>query len=262
MTAPVRQDVTFEEIAAASETKEPVKAADIKLEAEDLPEDIKGKTAADIAQLVDGLKKSLLQSEAERQRLASQPAPTAPAAPAPAPAAPEPPPLTDEQLTTLYQEKPLDAIRYMTEQANKRAEANWDRRITQLVGGTIDSARAEAQRKYSEEFQLFGDQIDEMLKQIPNAQAMASGKAWDDLVSYIRGQPQNIEKLIEHRTAKSKAAVEAAAREEQVALAGVSVPSAVRTPAPKSGSLDALELEIAKNLNMTPQDYAKWKSLG
>lgn len=177
--------------------------------------------------------------------------------------------LTEEQLAKLYEENPLKAIAYMQEQANRVLLENVSARLEPLVSGGATSAREMAKAKYPDEFALFGGDIQKMLDDPRvSKSSMNNVQAWDDLISFIRGQPANFEKLIDHRAAKTRSADAGTAQAAQAAAAGAHTRSDVRPPAPTgNGTLDAIEMEIARALapDKDPEqayaDYRQWKGV-
>lgn len=177
--------------------------------------------------------------------------------------------LTKEQLAKLYEDSPLEAIAYMQEQANQTLLDNVSARLEPLVAGGATSAREMARVKYPDEFVLFGPDIQKMLDDPRvSKSSMNNVQAWDDLMSYIRGQPANFEKLVEHRAAKTRNADAGAAQAAQAAAAGAHTRSDVRPPPASGGAvLDATEMEIARALapDKDPEqayaDYKTWKGV-
>lgn len=172
--------------------------------------------------------------------------------------------LSREELEELHKTNPLGAIEYMQTKAIRVAEENLARRLGPLSAGAATSARQLAEQKYPDEFQILRDDIDTVLKNpAVDQNAMGNAKAWDDLISYVRGKPGNFEKMLDHRASKKQEVERTAAREHEVAAAGVHTRSEVRSPPPAKGSsLDATEREIAKAMGMTDSDYIKWRNIG
>lgn len=243
-----------------------------KLDGDGIPDELKGKTVKELLAARQNLTESLRLSETRRTELenAQRAAAVASQAPPPPPPPKEEPELTDEQLAELHQKNPIEAIRYMQAQAARTAERNLERRIGPLMTGSASSAEQSARAKYPDEFQLFGDQI-ERLKNDPKVskEALASPQAWDDMIAYIRGKPENIDKLFDHRVSKNKPAAQAAAQAAQAAAAGATIKPDLPTQSRQTGSddLDDTTKEIARTLfpELKPAEayaeYNKWRKV-
>lgn len=250
--------LTLEEIeaqikAAEAEVKTPPKLDDIIIDGEGVPEDVKGKKASEILQKMTALTESLRISEQARMQM--QAATTGrEVAPPPTPEAPKV--MTEEEFDKLYQENPAKAIRQYLDGGLKRLDANFQQRVEPLKGSAAYSAEQMARTRYAEEFALFGQEIDELKKQVP-ADALARPESWEQMITYVRGK--NIDKIIEHRTKKQTEEAERTARESQPTSPAF---GNRRTPAPTgTNQLDAVTLEIAKNLGMSPEEYIKWSKV-
>jgi hypothetical protein len=255
--------VTLEELEAVGTAPVKPKLDEIKLDGDGIPDEFKGKSVAELVQFAKGAGDSLKLSEAERKRLAELPPPQQQQQIVVQQPKEEPKELTDEELAELHSRDALAAIRYMNARALRTIEQNFDKRLGGLVGGAAATAESAARTKYPEEFALFGDQIKAMTAALPSKEPLSQPQAWEDMVSYIRGQPANFDKLVAHRAEKSRAKLEEDARTRQIAEAGPAMRSEIRAPAPGSqaGKLDAIQLECARNLNMTPEEYAKWQKM-
>lgn len=252
--------MTLEEVeaatAAAKAQGEKPELDKIKLD-DGVPEEFKGKTVAEVVQMSKAAMESLKTSEQRRLELESRPAPVAPVV---VESTPEPE-LTKDQLNELYQKDPMAAIEYMSTQAEKRAVDNLTRRIGPLVLGSSVSAEEAAKLKYPDEFELFGPEIKKFVENAADKSIWAQPKTWDDLVAYVRGQPANFDKLVAHRAGKTAGQRAAEAQAAQAAAAGATVRSTITAPVGAKGAagLDELELEFAKGLGLTPDEYATWK---
>ena len=260
-------DVTLEEMEAQFTTPQEVKAADIKLDASDLPDFAKGKTAADLASEVDRMRQALRISEEGRLALADA-ARAREAAPTPAPRVPEAPAptgpteLTREQLKELVAEDPMAVMDYMATHMTHRLDQHLNARFKPIVDGSISSAEAQAKAKYPEEFELFGNQIQEMKTKVP-ANVLGSSAGWDDMMSYLRGRPENFDKLVAKRNSKDPAAVRKV-EVDNVGFSPRSVPTArVAAPAgngPTRMTVDQMDdtmREIARTLGVSDEEYCK-----
>lgn len=248
------ESVTFDELEQQAVTPPAADLTQIKLEGDNVPELIRGKTIDEAMKAFGSLEQSLKASEQARVQPQAQVA---------APVVEEPKELTDDELATLYDESPIKAIQAMQEQAERRASRNLESRLAPLAAGTAATVEAAARAKYADEFALFGDQITAIASQIPNARAvLSSGAAWDDLIALVRGRAGNFDKLIEHKTQQRQQPVREAARTEQRESVGFSDSGGSRGRiASSEAGLDATQREIASNLGMTPAEYIKWSKI-
>lgn len=253
-------DVTLEEVEAQTAlAAQESQKLDLNSKLEDgVPDEFKGKTVSEALQLAKGTLDGLKVSETRRLELESR----TQSAPVQTPPEPTPEPeLTKDQLKTLYDSDPMAAIEYMSVQAEKRATVNLEKRILPLLAGSATNAEETARRKFPDEFALFSNDIAEIVNRVPDRSVLAQPKTWDDLIAYVRGQPANFDKLVAHKASQTGAAQLAVAQNLQANSAGASVRSTIAPPPLIVGAegLDALELEIAKGLDMSPADYKLWK---
>lgn len=241
----------------------PQKLSDIKLDGEGVPDDLKGKTVAELVAQANGLREALLVSERARTQsdqiatLASRPV----AAPVEAPRVE--PEMTDEQLAELHQTDPLKAIRYLRDQGIREASKNLESRIGSLFTSTAAAAEAQARAKYVAEYAVLGPEISAMVAQIPNASSvLTTPEAFDNLIAIVRGRPGNFEKITKHYAAVAGGPTIETARAAQVADAGVTLASSVRTPVGASvAALDPVQKEIAQKLGLTEAEYVNWSKV-
>lgn len=256
--------LTLDEIGSALEAdaQKPADLAAIKVDGDAVPEHLRGKSADDLLKHVQALESSLKKSEEARlqpqvtERVIERPVIQPPAAPQ-APQAP-----TKEQLAQMFQENPVDALELYGQYMAQNLYRNFEARLGGITQSSMQAAERQARERYKEEFELFGDQIERVKAALPDPSSLSQPQSWDDLMAYVRGQPHNFERLVEHR-AKKAAPTRAEAQQEQVVAAPAHITPAARTPAPTGGAveLDELEREIARNLNMTEAEYAKWKKI-
>jgi len=251
-------------VAGDSEAKKPINPAEVKLEGDGIPAELQGKTLAEALSLTQKLSESLKLSEEARQQamMMAQVAAKTPSAPAKAEPPPEPE-VTDEQLAEMMQENPVAAVKLMQERAIKQAVAHYDQRLEPLFRGNVSSALEAAKAKYADEFELFGEEIQQTIDNLPDPSAMANPRAYTDLVAYVRGKDGNFDKLVAHRISKTQKVDAEAARAAQAAGAGFNVKPGVSLPSSVSGGgqLDDTQKEIARNLNMSEEDYLKWSKV-
>lgn len=242
------------------------KLDDVKLDGDNVPEEFRGKSVADMLKAVKGLGDSLKLSEEARQRaetLAKLASERPAAAPIPAqPPVEEPKELSDEELNELYANEPLKAIRAMQDSMIRRVERNLNARIGSLTTGSASAVEQAARQKYPDEFKIFEQDIKDMVAVLPDKSVLANPQAWDDLVSFIRGKPGNWERFMAAKAAPSKAEAAANARQDQADTVGFSGTEARMRSIPGSvDQLDAIQKEIAANLDMTEAEYIKWSKV-
>jgi len=269
---------TFEEIEASLRADAAQTApAEVKLEGDAIPEELRGKSVQDVLTQMDGLKEAVKLSETSRGELkdkvatlSAQVAAVQAVAPAEPPVKEEPAELSVDQFQTLYDESPMKAMEAMGEVMGKRLEANLEARLKPLAVGNADDAEARARVKYATEFELFGDQIEEVLKKnVPDRSIMSTGKTWDDLVAYVKGQPGNVEKLIERKMAAASEEAQRKAQEAQsltVPFSGTQ--DATRPPSkPTVETLDDTQKDIIRVMRQSGVDideksYVQWAKVG
>lgn len=227
----------------------------VKLDGDDVPDDLKGKSVKEIIEQLKGTGEALRMSEAARLQGTQQPQ----VQPQPQPE-PEPEELTQDQIREMYEQDPVKAIEAMNAQAARRAEKNFEARIKPLIEGSAAQVEAAARVKYAEEFELFGAEISSLIQSYPQAKALlANPKAWDDLVAIVRGRPGNFERLVERKMQKMSGATPEAARAEQRQAAGFTASGTARSkPAQGGVQLDPLQEEIRLKMGHTVEEYIKW----
>ena len=232
-----------------------------RLDLDSLPETLRGKSIGELIQRQVALEDAVRMSERAREDLVrsiDMRGPTQPAQPAPTYA----PTLSKEEFAELMQTDPMAAVNYMIEQRGESFIQHVEQRIAPLGNAAAVNAERIARDKYAEEFELFGDQIQDLYKQTANKAAFSNQQVWDDMISYIRGRPGNIEKYIERRTKTQGAS----AREKEAAGAGVNLTSASRPATMGGGSAswdgaDDVTREIALNLGFKSfAEYKKWQA--
>lgn len=247
-----------------AQAKADSEAAEAKKKAEDQAKlQAEAQAALPADPRVKALEEALKISEEARKRAAALTAPPPPAPPK------EEKELTAEELKKLWDENPLAAIDQMLDKRTRTLEENVSRRLGSLAASGASAMREAAERKYPDEFRLFGKEITEFLATLPEAeQRMSAPKAWDDLISYMRGQPGNFEKVVKDREERNKQKAADEAHATQAATTGAHTSSQIRTPAPEGGTqLDDIEREIARTMfpGTAPEkayaEYTKWKKV-
>lgn len=243
----------------------------VVLTGDDVPEIVRGKTAkqaiAALTAAIESVKtgsadKAKLEEELSYlKRTASAPTPSTPATPA----GEEEKPLTKAQLDELYKTDPLQAMAVMVLQGAKMMERNLDSRIAPLrhAGATIVEGQKRAE--YKTEFDLFGPQIEGILKQVPDRGILADPKAWDNIIAHVRGQPENFTKLVEH-AAKGGGKPDLRIVRETAAAetpASLSTPATPATTTTKKGAGEpewsADEDKVRQSLGHSVEEWRKYR---
>jgi len=134
--------VSLDEMEQQANQPTPPKLDEIKVDGTDIPEDLRGKSVADVIKLAGNLANALKLSENARTnaetmaRMASQ-QPSAPPAPV---AAPEPKELSREEISELYATDPIKAIEVMQNQAISKVAKQYEVRLEPLFSGTSNVA--------------------------------------------------------------------------------------------------------------------------
>lgn len=259
-------EVSIDDFEAMETERQAKETAPAVITGDDIPEQFRGKSAKEIAETADRSMKALRISEEARlaalEARANTPAPVAPVASVDN----GPQELTEEEFDALYEEDPKRALRIAAERIAMTTERNVLARMAPLQQGQRASAEQAARQKYADEFEALGKEIDAVVAKIPNPQYLSNPGAWDEVISYVRGQ--NIDKIVEMRMAKASASSEAAARAAQQMNTGFSATRPVAPAASIGGSdpshhgLDDTERKVADTLNQSYAEFARWKKMG
>lgn len=269
-TSGANAGITFEEIEQQlKEAEANALAPDlskISVDGDDVPEALKGKTVRDLLQRQKDLEETLRKSEIARQEamtLAQVAANRGNEPKGAEPQAPQPEPLiTAEQVAEAFQEDQAQGIamlQKMNQQAIDRAVDHFGKRLEPLIMGSTSAVEAQARAKYPDEFELYKDEIAEVIGQLPNKSVMSSTKSWDDMIAYIRGRDPM--KLYNHMAVKEAKKRESEAHEAQRSDIGFqSAGGQQRAPAPSSGGFvaDDTVKDVCRVLGMSVEEYAKW----
>ncbi len=172
----------------------------IKIDGEKVPEQYRGKSAAELIALTEGLQSALKISEQSRLQNGNNAAPvtTTPTSNAPV--------YNRDAIKQMVEDgDTVGAMENMLAYANAVVQQQLDARLAPLSTAAGAGVEYQAKQQYKEEFDLFGDQINQLARQAGSANMSAPG-AWDQLISFVRGQPQNFDKLVAHRTNASRIA--------------------------------------------------------
>lgn len=252
----------FTELAEASATPPaPTDPATLKLDGDNIPEALRGKSLADVlalqAEQTRALEASRTQIDSLRalsEARASQPAPVAQP---PAPTAE--PELTQEKLKEMYEQDPFAYQQYMFSQMDKKIKAQVNSTIAPFASTTASVSESQARQKFAEEFSVLGNEINQVLSQIPDKGVLAQPGAWDELMYYVRGK--NLDKLMEARTKKSNDAALEEARKREANGAG-SVNDGSRRSAGSTrqviSELTPQQKDAARVLGITEAEYKQY----
>lgn len=238
----------------------------VKVDGEGVSELLKGKSVTEVLAQFGSMEAALKASEQARltAELTAKTALSTQDRPVLEPVVEEPKEMSDEELAELHQTDPLKAMRVLADRSERRVTKNLESRLSFVTKGSSATAEHAARAAYPEEFELFKDDIQQIIKTIPNASAvMSNPQAWDDLMAVVRGKKGNFERMIEKRIAGNGGKTRETAQSEETTQMGFTEQTQVRRPAAKTvDQLDATQLEIADKLNLTPQEYIKWSKVG
>lgn len=276
MTVPIGESVTLDDIAAELESNNASAVQDAKLEGDDVPEELRGKTVKEAIAFAKATKDALLLSESERKKASETPhqqPETRVVLEQPRQQAQEVT-LSKEQLSELFQSDPIAAVAYMNDKLYRQASGDIERRLAPLSAGAASAAEQTARARYADEFALFGPEISEIAKNITDKSFLGSPAAWEQIVSFVRGKEGNFDKLVEHKAKKQADKAREDAQEIQRKVAGFNPPpTAGGAPtegskaAPNTAGLDETERRIADGFIASGvfkdySEYAKWQKMG
>lgn len=234
---------------------------DIRLDGDNVPELVRGKTASEAMRALDAMQTSLKASEearrqaeqSYRQQGYQQQQQNQQGS------------YNREQMRELFEQDPVAAIEQMGGYLAQQLDTSLNTRLQPLTSGISSTAEAHARQQYAEDFELFGDQINQVVARLPDRSVLANKQSWDDLVSYVRGQPGNFDRIVDQRMQKQRETEAVAARErEQVTsgYAGRPRPSGQSADA-GGGELDAVQKKMAQEfigagVFKNEQEYKKW----
>lgn len=230
----------------------------------------KGVLENDDPQIV-AMREALRISEEARKEAISRAAQRTESAPAPqaAPRASARELYTDEQLAELAEQHGVvAAIRAAQNQVLRMAEETYAPFLQGVQGGAVSSAEQHALVRYPLEFELFGDEIREFARNMPDKSMLATADGWANLVAYVRGRDANLDKYVERKAAVKKEGP-STAQAEQRRTAGFSAAPAAASARPSAADiagggthgLDDVERKVADTMGISYADYAKYKRM-
>lgn len=265
-------NATLEELAL-----EPAAAPDltkILLSGDDVPEVLRGRSAADLLAWAKSRDEALRISEQARddaRRMTDIATRAAPVAAPPVPIAATPKDLTEEELKELVSTNPAEAIRLAMEQTRRKTTEDFNARLGPLVSSAASSVEAQARVKYSADFAVLEPEIKEFIERIPvanRAAALGSMEAWDALISYQRGQ--HIDKVVDARLEAAITKRLGNARNGQQAAAPTNLSGGTQASVPTSDggvvwdayTIDILDKTFGGDTPENRLEYTKWKNKG
>ncbi len=268
----------FEEMESASTTTESeFDPAAVKLEGEKVPEDLRGKSVAEVAEELKRARAALKISEDARLALrqSSEAVETSrrPVAPQPVAAAQpvEEEELTDEKFEEMYNTNPARAMRVLAEQNQRRFErkvmGELRGSVSTLASGTAGSVEQMMRQRYAEEFAILGPEIEAVKAQVPVDQ-LTNPANWEQLIFYVRGQHVDKYLTAKQQRDHSRSIEEARSEQREGTPPNFSRGSnggaegrergEASLPRGRSRELDATQKEIARTLGVSEADYKKW----
>lgn len=264
-----------ERVAQALEAGKKPDFAAIKLEGDNIPEGLRGKSVAEVVEAATRAQEALKISESARQSAlaAMEQASRTPhvvAAPAPAP---EPEPEITEQMVaeafTEDQSKGIALMTKMSKQMIEKTARQYEARINPMLQGSAASAEQYARTKHAEAFGLYEKEIKDTLNMVQDKSLLGNPKAWDDLIAYVVGTDPD--RLVNARIAKQTEAARVAAQQTQQQQTGfqpvvvAAAPNGAQPPVKARGGVSGREVviddyvrEICRIQGQSIEDYIKW----
>ena len=141
----------------------------------------------------------------------------------------------------------LAAVAAIQQRSLAQVEQAYRHKLDSLQEGSISAAEAEARRRYAVEFELFGDEILQRARSLPDRTPLTNPEGWRQIVSFVRGLDENFDRLTQRR-----------ARDAQAGNAGFSGAAANVRPASSAPIVvDETTRQIALSLGEDPVTYAR-----
>lgn len=228
---------TFGESLTMDEIESQIAASEAQPAEDDLPEAYRGKSPKEIAAIAEAARNQL-NERLDFAKIAAEAARGAAPAPPPKeePAAPQE--MTREQLKELYEEDPMKALEIMENQVESRLTRHFESRLQPMAEGIVGQAENWARQEFATEFELFGDEIKQLVENVGNKNVFTQKKAWEDAVAYVRGRAGNMEKLWEHRQSKQSEVAARDAREREARNSGFTGSNRGNASGPRASAVD------------------------
>lgn len=252
----------FTELAEAAATPPAqLDPAALKLDGDNIPEPLRGKSLADVLATQSELQRALQTSRDTIDALRNSTEALAASRQQPAPVVQQPvaePELTKEQLKAMYEEDPFAYQQYMFTQMDKKIQKQVSSSVAPLAATTASASEAQARQKFAEEFSVLGNEINQVLSQIPDRAALAQPGAWEQVIYYVRGQ--HMDKIIDARTRKANETALEEARKKEANGAGSVNTGARRTTGGRQmiTELTPQQKDAARVLGMTEAEYKQY----
>lgn len=229
---------------------------------DDAPEAFRGKSINDVYNEVQRLQTTLRINEEVMRRISAEaPKPQVvhvqPNQPATVAREQQGP--TDEQLEEMMgSDDPklrIAAVRLLNERNNAMLAGALEQRLAPLAHGSVSAAEQNARTKYALEFELFGNEIQQLMSRVPR-EAFTNPQAWDELIRQARGtDPVKYVTELQKRTPPKQTLD--GLRAEAVADAGFVPPvRTVPNGAPGGPSkLDQLQRKVAEEWGLTESEF-------
>lgn len=250
----------FDELAEAAQAPPaPLDPAALKLEGDNIPEPLRGKTLADVLAVQTELQRALATARDTNDALRQSTEALAATRQQPAPVVQQPqaePELTKEQLKAMYDEDPFAYQQYMFTQMDKKIQKQVSTSIAPLASTTASVGESQARAKFAEEFAVLGDEINVVLSKIPR-EALAQPGAWEEVIYYVRGR--NMDKILDARTKKANdTALEEARRREANGAGSVNDGSRRSTVRQTITELTPQQKDAARVLGISEAEYKQY----
>jgi hypothetical protein len=177
--------------------------------------------------------------------------------------------ITPEKIRELLlSDKPEQGVALMLDTALRARDQNYQQRIQGVTQSAGLIAFEGAKQRHAEDFADFGEDIVAAAQQLDPA-TLSSPAMWDDIVSWVRGQPKNKDKWLQRELKKLDDQRKESARTTQQQRAGVTSAGSRRGSGVVSGTgsgagdpsygLTAEELRHAEMIGVTAKDWAEEK---
>lgn len=196
-------EVSFADLEAPPEAAKAPDLSTIKLEGDDVPEMFRGKTVKETISALSTTLESFKGSERARVELQARvDALSRPNVVREERAAPAQEPLTKEKLDALYKEDPTAATAMIVARAMESINANIEARIGPIKAASASTVESQVRQEFAAEFEDFGPEIKAIVDNIPDKSTLGNPESWKQIISYVRGRPENFEKLVTRHNSK------------------------------------------------------------
>lgn len=199
-------EVSFADLEEPAAAPKAPDLSTIKLEGDDVPEMFRGKTIKETLSALTTTLDSFRGSEKARKELQDRvDALSRPSVVREDPKTPAPEPLTKEKLDAMYKEDPTAATALIVARAMDSINANIEARLGPIKAAGASTVEAQVRQEFAAEFEDFGAEIKQITDNLPDRSVLGNPESWKQIISYVRGQPQNFEKLLTRHGKKNPA---------------------------------------------------------